>query len=61
MSGYCATGRVVTVSKPANIINIASTVANIGRLMKNLLNMAYFTIIGLTVMPSRTFSMALVT
>ncbi len=38
MSGYCATGSEIMQSTPANTINRAMTVANIGRFMKNFEN-----------------------
>ena len=48
MSGNWATGSVLIVSSPANIISMARTVANIGRSMKNLLNIVVdFLFVGL--------------
>lgn len=38
MSGYCEIGRLLTVIRPTRTINIARTVANIGRSIKNLEN-----------------------
>lgn len=40
ISGYCATGRVLTVMTPTSIISTASTVAKMSRSMKNLENIA---------------------
>ena len=75
MSGYCATGRLLYVSAPASTIATAMTIANIGRSIKNFENMMYiiymlmkegrktdyFVSTGVTVMPSRTLSIAVVT
>ena len=75
ISGYCEIGRLLTVMRPTSTIIIASTVANIGRSMKNLENISllskfvieilwqdgYFTRCGLTVIPSLTLRRALVT
>jgi len=61
MSGYCATGSDFMVSRPANTISIASTVANIGRSIKNFENIGptfYFVMTVFTGIPSRTFSNA---
>ena len=52
------------VMRPAITINMAITVANIGRFIKKLLNMAigfYFCINGFTVSPLRTLRSASVT
>lgn len=40
MSGYCDTGRLLTVINPINTIIMAMTVAKIGRSMKNLENIS---------------------
>ena len=64
MSGYWATGSVLIVSTPASSITTARTMEKIGRSMKNLENMALSyrdEETGLTVMPSRTLSIAEVT
>ena len=37
--GYCASGRLNTASPPASVMTIDSTVAKIGRSMKNRENM----------------------
>jgi multidrug efflux pump subunit AcrB len=39
--GNCATGNILSVTRPATTISRARTVANIGRLIKNLENIMY--------------------
>ena len=41
-SGYCLTGRLNAAMAPASIRMTAMTIANRGRLMKNVENMGYF-------------------
>ena len=40
MSGYCATGNVLSVTKPAMTMTIAMTVEKTGLSIKNFVNMA---------------------
>ncbi|MCD8183050.1 MAG: hypothetical protein LUE99_08085 [Bacteroides sp.] len=47
ISGYCAMGRMPSVTSPATTMSSASTVANMGRSMKNFENiMVWFRVIG---------------
>ena len=57
--GYCAMGSMCSVTNPATTRIRARTVANIGLFMKNFTIAFYF--IGLILIPSLTFSRAVVT